>query len=308
MEAPPPTIATPLPSAADAATPPPTVTPPPPSMARPIGAVPLYAAPAATTTTPQPRELRITVPSWPLLVAILTLVVAVTAVLLAAATGRLSGGGGAAADAVMPATVYALARVIPTTECIPVSAADIRAGTAVFGTIQLADIRRSLQHHLAHGGPNRTRLGGVCAQHLEQYRVCYCIANLAEDPNATRHEVELFNIRVIDNTPTQLMRVTERSVFCKYPYTTTNFEEISIRYLSASGVEHMRDLRGNAALVVQPLDLIQRGKGKCEDSNIEARLDRIEHRLDREVYLTAPPSEFPAIDATPQHPRLGRTP
>jgi len=179
-----------------------------------------------------------------------------------------------------PPVVYALAQIVPTEPCMPVNIDELRNGTAVYGTIELRNVRASLHHHLRYSGPDGTQQQGIAAQYLERHRICMALVNVIYAPDDAPNLVEMFNMRIIGASTNRRTRNTERSVLCAHPYTARRFQDIVIEYWTATGVRMERDVFGVAAQTIQQIDDVQSGNGYCQDTNLEAQLERLRRRVD----------------------------
>jgi len=221
-------------------------------------------------------------PKWTLHLAARIVLVTVAVVVLAlvlpptmrrAAIWWQTGG-------VRPPVVYALAQIVPTEPCMPVNIDELRNGTAVYGTIELRNVRASLHHHLRYSGPDGTQQQGIAAQYLERHRICMALVNMIYAPDDAPNLVEMFNMRIIGASTNRRTRNTERSVLCTHPYTARRFQDIVIEYWTATGVRMERDVFGVAAQTIQQIDDVQSGNGYCQDTNLEAQLERLRRRVD----------------------------
>jgi len=177
---------------------------------------------------------------------------------------------------IAPPVVYALAHVVPTEPCMQVSINEMRNGTAVFGTVNLRNVRASLYHHLQYG-PNGP-LQGISAQYLERHRICYALINMIYKPDDPPNLVEMVNMRVIGMSLDRRVRNTEQSILCAHPYETRRFQDVTIEYWTTDGVRRMLDVFGVAAQTIQQVDDVQTGSGYCQDSNLEVQVERV-HRI-----------------------------
>lgn len=236
---------------------------------------PAPAAVAASPAAPAPARAaetkRARLPVWQL--AVLAVLAAVALVygaplVVARCVEWYEAGVG------MPPIVHALAEVVPLQECTPVTYDDVRNGTAMGGTVQLRDVAASLRHHMRY-----TRSQGISAQYLERHRLCYALINMVERADDKPNVVEMFNLH-IRGTSARRVRNIEKSVLCRLPYTVPRHQVVVIGYMTRDGEYIQRDVTGLAAQTVQQVVDVQSGKGHCEDSNLEAKMQKLYERLD----------------------------
>lgn len=272
MEAPAPPAA----AAAAADVPAPAPAPPVAAVHPPVAALP---PPESLVTRARTRLL----PALGAVVAVVVLAVVLPPLGRWLAVWWLTGG-------VAPPVVYALAHVVPTEPCMPVLINEMRSGTAVFGTVDLRNVRASLHHHLQYTRDGEP-LQGISAQYLERHRICYALINMIYSYNDTQNLVEMYNMRIIGVSPDMHTRNTETSVLCEHPYETRRFQEITIEYWTAAGVRRMLDVFGVAAQTIQQVDDVQAGRGYCQDSNLEAQIERLQRMvssIDRRASTATP--------------------
>lgn len=204
--------------------------------------------------------------------------------------------------------VFALRTMQPQHMCLEVSVDEIRAGTAQDGLADLADLRATLLYHIGDTTRSRARpahsgnvlsvadlpLQGICAVFLERHPLCYCIVNMVRNATDPQNLVEMFNMRIIGISPGDTVLSTESSVLCQHTREQRRYSRVTLEWLDAEGVPRERDAVGQQAQTVQQLDDVQRGQGSCIDSNVEARLDQLIGRLDRNQAMLRGPSDFVA--------------
>lgn len=223
---------------------------------------------------PRPRSSGVS-KSSALVAALVVLVLALGALQFGGPILAVLRGAGALER---PPMLYALANVIPTAKCVMLSPEQVRQGWFDTGVerVQLRDIRLSLLYHM-----EARNMGGICAQYLHMHRVCYCIVNAIRQANHTQNLVEMYNLGpLVDWTPYNYTRVTERTPFCEQPVTRYRYTGVSVEYMDGEGLLHTYSAGGVGALVVQQVLEAQDGKASCQDSNQEAMLARIERRLE----------------------------
>jgi len=174
-----------------------------------------------------------------------------------------------------PPEVYAMGSVLPSKKCIAVTPEEIINGTAQGGQIDLRNMRATLIHHMTYGGENKKPLQGFCAQYLDRFRICYCIVNMVRRADEPQNWVEMYNMKIIGTSPALLVQNTEKSILCANAVTAVRYEEISIAWHTPEGVLRNREVSDLAAQTLQQLDVMQRGRGSCEDSNIEAQISML---------------------------------
>lgn len=222
-----------------------------------------------------------------LMAAVGAIVLVVMAPLLA---GRLytwwQVGGG------VPPVVYALAHIIPTEPCLPVNIDEMkRNGTALFGTVDLRNVRASLYHHLQYSRADRPRPQGISAQYLERHQICYALINLTYSDEDATNLVEMINMRIIGASLDDRLRTLETSSLCEHAYSARRFQDVTIVYWTPAGKRRMLDVEGRASITVQQVDDVQSGNGYCQDTNLEAQLERLQRRvtsMDRRTSGTGP--------------------
>lgn len=270
----------------------PAAAPAPPAEIAPAPAViPPRSEPPAHESLVQRARARL-LPTLGVIVAVVVLAVVLPPLGRRAVVWWMTGGAA-------PPVVYALAHVVPTEPCMPVAIGEmVRDGTAVFGTVELRNVRASLHHHLHYSGQDGEPLQGISAQYLERHRICYALINMVYALNDTQNLVEMYNMRIIGMSVDRRMRNTERSVLCKHSYATRRFQDVTIEYWTPAGVRRMLDVFGAAAQTIQQVDDVQTGRGYCQDTNLEAQIERvqrivssIEHRAEAAAtgYQQLPP-------------------
>lgn len=162
--------------------------------------------------------------------------------------------------------VYAMATRLPTTPCSRVSEEDVLNGTALDGYISLRDMKATLEQHIHEGG-----LRGMCAQYLSVNKICMCIVDMSRDGDRPDFQI-MYNVDIMGVSREKHVRNTEKSVLCADPVEVIRFAEIGVEYLSDDGVVRERWVKGSAAQTIQQLNIVERGRGSCEDSNAEAQL------------------------------------
>lgn len=198
------------------------------------------------------------------------------------------------AGAGLPPVVHALAEVVPVEPCMPVRYEDVQNGTALFGNVNLRDVRASLYHHLRGTGSD-----GISAQYLQRHRICYALINMIERPGDPPNLVEMFNMQVIGVSRNRVVRNNEKSLLCQKPFTVRRFQEALIEYMAPNGARIERHVTGVAAQTVQQVDDVQSGQGYCEDSNLEAKLQKIYRRLEQMDPLHVAVANGPSLKQLP---------
>lgn len=167
--------------------------------------------------------------------------------------------------------VYAMATRLPTTPCARVSSDDVLNGTAMHGYVNLRDMKATLEQHISDGGGGGAPLRGMCAQYLSVNKICMCIVDMSRDGDKPDYRT-MYNIDIVGISPDDHVRNTEKSALCADPVEVLRFAEIGVEYLSEEGMMHERWVKGQAAQIIQQLNIVERGRGSCEDSNLEAQI------------------------------------
>lgn len=167
--------------------------------------------------------------------------------------------------------VYAMATRLPTTPCARVSSEDVLNGTAMQGYVILRDMKATLEQHISDGGGGGAPLRGMCAQYLSVNKICMCIVDMSRDGDKPDYRT-MYNIDIVGISPDDHVRNTEKSALCADPVEVLRFAEIGVEYLSEEGMMHERWVKGQAAQIIQQLNIVERGRGSCEDSNLEAQI------------------------------------
>jgi hypothetical protein len=250
----------------------------PASPAEPKSSAPLQTFP---TFSNEPKTALDRLAGGPSRVAI-ALLVAVSAIALMALAPLLVGrlhswwqvGGG------VPPVVYALAHIIPTEPCLPVNIDEMKQnGTALFGTVDLRNVRASLYHHLQYSRADRPRPQGISAQYLERHQICFALINLTHSHDDATNLVEMINMRIVGVSIDMRLRTRETSSLCEHAYSARRFQDVTIVYWTPEGVRRMLNVEGLAAITVQQVDDIQTGSGYCQDTNLEAQIERLQRRV-----------------------------
>jgi len=169
--------------------------------------------------------------------------------------------------------VYALNTVVPTSRCKPVTSEDILNGTVNNGEIELRHILASLRYHVRESGKrNRDPIQGICARYLDRHGVCACLVNMVRNPKDPENWMIMYNMKIVGYSRYNIVENTEKSILCANTVEARRFKEITVEWLNEEGVLRERDVRGMAAQSIQQLDVVQRGRGSCQDSNVEAQM------------------------------------
>ena len=203
--------------------------------------------------------------------------VAVCVLVFAVAFGTVSWFQSAsAADEIIDSNLlYGLAHIVPSEPCIPVPIPDIRNGTTRFGSVDLGVVRGSLKHHMrfgvGHGG-----LQGISAAHFDRQNLCMALVNLVNGPQDKPNVVEMFNLRIVTGSLRNMLKSTERSIFCERPFKKQRFRTVMIEYWDRNGEYFSGVVTGLGAIFVQQIDEVQQALASCADSNIEVALQRMQ--------------------------------
>ena len=236
-----------------------------------VAAAPAPAPAPAPEPAPAPRKTRAVLSAVALVVAVVVLAVLLPPVVRRVGVWWQTGG-------LVPPVVYALAHIVPMEPCMAVNIDELANNTAVYGTVDLRNVRASLHHHLRHSGPGGAVLQGISAQYLERHRICHALINMINKPTDAENLVEMFNMRIIGVSTNRLKRNIERSVLCEHSYTARRFQDVVVEYWTPEGVRMERAVFGVAAQTIQQIDDVQSGNGYCQDTNLEAQIERV-HRL-----------------------------
>ena len=182
---------------------------------------------------------------------------------------------------VRPPEIYALGDVNPNIPCQLLTKDEIVAGVVNVSKhrVSLRDVHASLLHHLKYGGENGMPLQGICAQHLNRFRVCMCLVNMAE-PEDAPDMLTMYNMRRSGASEEQVYS-TEKSVLCEREVVEKRFQEITVTWTNERGVTRTREVGGMPAITIQQLRDVERGEGSCAgDSNTQAGIAGIANTLD----------------------------
>lgn len=245
--------------------------------------------------SPPPRDWRTA------LLVVAAILLAVVAVLLAPGAfvrARIWWEAGG----MIPPVIHALANVVPTDPCMLVNIDELVNGTAIFGTIDLRDVRASLHHHLRYGRGGT--LQGIAAQYLQRHNICLALVNMIFAPGDPPNLIEMYNMRVTGVSRNLIVRNTEYSILCAEPYTAHRYQDIVVEYTTSKGVRMEREVHGVAAATIQQINDVQEGRGYCKDTNVEAQLYRIHRRIaDADADATPPVAwALPQLAAPPPGP------
>ena len=257
--------------------------------------LPSAAPRSPPTDDTQPAKPVEPVPQAPSSLALASVVAAIAVALVASGFFLFAGRYRDDADVIDSNLLYGLAHIVPSTQCIPVPIADIKKGTARFGTVDLAVIRASLKHHMrygvGHGG-----LQAISAAHFDRQNLCVALVNVTHGPADKGHVVEMYNLRIITGSVKNTTTSTERSIFCKEPFKKQRVRNVLVEYWDHHGDYYAGVFTGPTAIYMQQVDEVQSALASCTDSNIEVMLQRMQ----RDVHTLG--ESMIAINMHPQLP------
>lgn len=166
-------------------------------------------------------------------------------------------------------TVFPIADMIPTRSCIPVSPEEIKQGSILNGSLLLSDLHISLIHH-----SKKLNVNGMCAQHLDKKKHCYCVLQRANGEYLDIYNLEMHGASFEEKEP-----IEETSVFCKRSVDTWRWKKLWVSYVDREGTLIERLFEGQESYVLQHLLLVMKGLGHCEDNNDSALLANLRDRV-----------------------------
>lgn len=168
--------------------------------------------------------------------------------------------------------IYALRDTLPGVPCWLLTPAQIRNRSVDIGVgmLPLSDMRASMAQHM------RTQnMSGICAQHLEQHNMCYCLVRTIPDSEAPEDIREMFNLHIAEHTTNRWDTVTENVPFCKKKFKAPRARSVLARYLDNEGHVREYDARGFASYVIQSLVQAQEAEALCADTNDQIMMAQI---------------------------------